>query len=252
MVLEHRPAMPLVTVITATFNAAATVGACLASVQAQDYARVEHLVIDGASSDTTMEIVREQGGLGVRSISEPDRGIYDAWNKGLELARGQWVAFLGADDCYEAGAISAYMRLAAKYPTALYLSGKVRWIGPKGRNRLIGAAWQWPRFQRYMCTAHVGSMHSRRLFEKYGRYDASLRIVADYELLLRAGSDLPAAYLPEVTATMLGGGASDSLAAVDEAARVKLSTGHRSSALVALERVAARQTFRAKRLFSQR
>ncbi len=150
--LQHIEA-PLVTVITATWNAAATLPECLASVEAQDYPNVEHLVMDGASRDNTVDILRKHAGKRMRWVSEPDRGIYDAWNKGLRLAQGEWIAFLGADDVYLPGAISAYMQLAAKHSEAVYLSSHVRWRRPNGKTRLIGEPWRWPRFQRYMTTA---------------------------------------------------------------------------------------------------
>ncbi len=240
------PGRPLVTVITATYNAAGTLRACMESVRAQDYPSIEHLLIDGGSKDETIEILKAEATPGTW-ISEPDRGIYDAWNKGLALARGEWIAFLGADDRFLPGAVSAYMQLAAENPEALYLSSQVRWLGPNGNTRLIGQPWRWPRFQRYMCTAHVGSMHHRRFFEQYGQYEISLPIVADYEMLLRAGPRLPAAFLPQVTVEMQGGGNSDNLRAVDEAAQVKIATGRRTPWLVAMERFAARQAFRLRR-----
>lgn len=231
----------LVSVITATRNVAATLPACLESVRTQDAGPVEHLIIDAASTDETLEILKANEREGLRWISEPDRGIYDAWNKGLRLAKGKWIAFLGADDLYMPGAIRAYRNLAAEYPQAQYLSSRVQW-GDEGD--VIGEAWVWPRFGRFMCTAHVGSFHHRSLFDLYGEYDTSLKIVGDYELLLRPRDALKAAYMPTITAKMRPGGASDSLAAVDEAARVKRDTAKRPALLVELERRKAKLGFR--------
>ena len=239
--------LPLVTVITATYNAAATLLECIESVRSQEYPHIEHVLIDGASTDGTVDILRENQNIVREWVSEPDKGIYDAWNKGLRRARGEWIAFLGADDVYLPGAIQAYMQLATKHPEAEYLSGQVRWLGPGGRTRIIGEPWQWPRFQRYMCTAHVGSMHRRRLFDTYGEYDTSYRIVGDYELLLRARGELSAAFLPQVTVAMRGGGASDSASALVEAARAKSKTGGRSPLLVGLDRMEAMAKFYGRR-----
>jgi len=242
---------PLVTIITATFNAAATLQACLESVRSQDYPNIEHLIIDGGSTDSTIAILQAYATPGTW-VSEPDGGIYDAWNKGLAMARGEWIAFVGADDVLLPGAVSAYMRLAQAQPQAMYLSSRVQWIGSDGRDRVIGREWSWPRFQRYMCTAHVGSMHHRYLFEQFGHYDALLRIVADYELLLRAGKHLRAAFLPQVTVRMQGGGNSDRLDALDEATLVKIKTGKRQGWIAAWERFVARLSFRLRRLFTRR
>jgi glycosyltransferase involved in cell wall biosynthesis len=238
---------PVVTIITATFNAAATLEACLASVRAQDYPHIEHLILDGGSKDKTLEILQKQATPG-SWISEPDRGIYDAWNKGLARAQGEWIAFLGADDTFLPGAVSAYMELAAQHPEAQYISSRVRWIGPRGRTRLIGKPWRWPRFQRYMCTAHVGSMHHRRFFEQFGQYDIKLPIVADYEMLLRAGPTLRTAFLPQVTVEMQGGGNSDNVKAIEEATLVKIVTGKRKPWLVHVERFLAHLKFHLRRL----
>jgi glycosyltransferase involved in cell wall biosynthesis len=234
----------LVSVITATRNVAATLDACLESVRTQDAGSVEHLIIDAASTDATLDILKANEREGLRWISEPDRGIYDAWNKGVAMAKGKWIAFLGADDVYLPGAIHAYRNLAAEYPRAQYLSSRVQW-GDAGD--VIGQAWEWPRFARFMCTAHVGSFHHRSLFEAYGKYDTALKIVGDYEFLLRPRGDLKAAYMPAITAKMSPGGASDSLAAVDEAAQVKRDTAKRPALLVELERRKAKLGFRWRR-----
>lgn len=234
---------PLVSVVTATWNSARTLRACLQSVQQQDYPEVEHLVIDGGSTDGTLDILQDEAAPNLFWQSEPDHGIYDAWNKGLARARGEWIAFLGSDDLYLPGAISAYMRLACAHPEAQYLSGQVRWMGPTGP-RSIGHAWHWPTFQRYMCVAHVGSMHRRSLFQQYGTYDTSLRIVADYEFLLRAKDTLRTAFLPQLTAEMQSGGASDSAAALRETLRVKQATGARTRAAAQVDYAVAWLLFR--------
>lgn len=232
--MPNAPERPLVTVITATWNSAKTLRACLQSVQQQDYPNLEHLVVDGGSTDGTLNILREEAAPNLLWHSEPDTGIYDAWNKGLTRARGEWIAFLGSDDLYLTGAVTAYMDLAASHPEAQYLSGQVRWMGPNGP-RIIGQPWSWPAFQRYMTVAHVGSMHHRSLFAQVGTYDTSLRIVADYELLLRARGTLRTAFLPRVTTQMLSGGASDSLAALAETRDIKHRTGGRHAMLTRLE-----------------
>ena len=238
---------PLVSVITATFNAVATLPECLKSVRDQQYPRVEHLVMDGGSTDGTLQLLQTFMRPGLRVYSEADSGIYDAWNKGLQQARGEWIAFLGADDRYHTDAIAAYMRLAAAHPHAEYLSSQVRWTSGTGKVRVIGQRWAWPRFQRYMCTAHVGSLHRRALFQRLGEYNAKLRMVGDYELLLRAGPELPTAFLPQVTALVRAGGVTDSVEALDESAQVKRSTGQRSAALVGTERLWAELSLRTRR-----
>jgi glycosyltransferase involved in cell wall biosynthesis len=227
--------MPLVTVITAVLNAVGTIKDCIESVLLQDYPNIEHIVLDGGSSDGTIDVLRQYDDRIALWKSEPDLGIYDAWNKGLLEARGEWICFLGADDEFLPGAVSAYMALATKNPQAEYLSSKVKVIHPSGYSRILGSAWTWRKFSKAMCTFHVGNMHHRGLFDRLGTYDTSYRIVADYELLLRARDQLNTAYMPVITAMMRAGGVSGTRKALEETARAKVETGGRNKLLAAVE-----------------
>jgi glycosyltransferase involved in cell wall biosynthesis len=226
---------PLVSVITAVVNGQPHVTACLESVLLQDYPNIEHLVLDGVSSDGTVDVLRAYGDRIAYWKSEPDNGVYDAWNKGLREARGEWICFLGSDDVFLPGAVKAYMELAATNPDAEYLSSQVKWVHPSGYHRIIGKCWKWNEFCKRMTTAHVGSMHRRSLYDRLGQYDTSYRSAADYELLLRTRGKLKAAFTPALTVTMTAGGVSCSREALNEEARAKVATGGRSTLLTALE-----------------
>lgn len=239
--------LPLVSVITAVYNRAAILPRCLGSVARQDYPLVEHIVVDGGSSDGTVDVIRRfENGLGAW-ISEPDRGVFDAWNKGLELARGEWIAFLGADDAYRSGAIRRYVDTAIENPGAEYISSRVELVYPGGATRIIGQPWSWTAFRRHMCVAHVGSFHRASLFRRLGRYDASYRIVGDYELLLRAGPGLSTAFLDVVTARMDAGGQSQSTAALAEARLAKLRRGVKTPLAASLDHAVALAKFHCRR-----
>ena len=242
---QSTPAYPLVTVVTATFNARPFIAECLESVWTQDYPNIEHIVLDGASRDGTIEVLREYDDRIAFWKSEPDKGIYDAWNKALAEARGEWICFLGADDEFLPGAVSAYMALAAKFPEAEYLSSQIRWVHPSGYvNPAHGRPWTWREFARRMCVAHPGSMHRFSLFGRLGVYDTTYRSAADYELLLRARDTLRTAYLPATTVMMRAGGASDSSIALVEAYRAKRYAGGRNAFLASAELCEARVRFR--------
>jgi hypothetical protein len=227
-VAQNRPEMPLVTVITATLNRAAYLPASIESVLRQDYSNIEHIVMDGGSADGTLDILNQFDDRIALWRSERDNGIYDAWNKALLEARGEWICFLGSDDELLPNSISAYMELAVVHPHAEYLSSQVVVIHPSGYQRVLGCPWSWRKFSRSMCTPHPGSMHRRSLFDRLGTYDLSYRIVGDYELLLRARDTLCAAYMPVVTVRMRAGGVSTTSRALDEQARAKLETGGRN------------------------
>ena len=219
---------PLVTVITAVFNGADCIGDCIESVLLQDYPGIEHIILDACSTDGTIDILRSYDDRLALWVSEPDHGVFDAWNKGLELAQGEWVAFLGADDRFLPGAVREFMDLADRNPEAEFLSSRARLDHPSGYAPVFGGPWEWPRFTRRMTTVHVGSMHRKALFSEYGKFDASYRIAGDFEFLLRARGDLRTAYTPAITVVMKAGGLSDSTKGLHEAKRAKLQTGVRS------------------------
>jgi glycosyltransferase involved in cell wall biosynthesis len=216
-----------VSIITAVYNAAPTLEECLLSVRSQSYDDVEHIVIDGGSTDGSVEIIQRHSSLLAYWVSEPDGGVFDAWNKGLSVASGEWIAFLGAEDVLLPDAVSKYLTVCGG-TDALYVSSLVRYIRPGLPDKILGRPWSWPAFQRKMTTAHVGSLHRFDLFRKYGNYDTSYKIVGDYELLLRPGKNLNGLYLGEVTAKMLAGGNSDRFPALTEARRAKIRTGKRN------------------------
>lgn len=123
--------LPAITVVTPCLNAAGTIAEALESVRSQDYPRVEHLVIDGGSTDGTLEILGNAER--VRVISEPDGGRAEAVNKGVAMARGEVVGWLNADDRYEPGALRAVGEAFAGRPGAAWVTGYCRIIDGAGR-----------------------------------------------------------------------------------------------------------------------
>ena len=226
---------PLVTVITAVYNGHADIARCLESVIHQDYSNIEHIVMDGGSTDGTVDVLRQYDDHVALWKSEPDKGLYDAWNKALLEARGEWICFLGADDQLSPGAVSAYMALAATSPEAEYLCAMIRLVYHSGHERVVGRPWKWKEFSRWMRLSHVGSMHRRRLFDRLGTFDPSFGSAADYEFLLRARDGLKAAYMPIETGIMRMGGVSDGPNASADATRAKILTGGRNPLLAEVE-----------------
>lgn len=237
---EIRPDLPLVSVVTAVFNGKNLLAGCIESILQQDYPNVEHIIIDGGSTDGTVDVLHDYNNRIAYWHSERDKGVYDAWNKALQIARGEWICFLGVDDEFLPGAISAYMELAAQHRDAEYLSSRIKWVHPSGYEQVRGKPWNWRDFLRWMCVAHPGSMHHRELFGRLGGYDLSFGSAADYELLLRARDLLKTAYLPEVTVLMRGGGVSDDFDAFSDATRAKIASGGRNPSLAWVELQIAR------------
>lgn len=223
---------PKISIIIATFNASEFIERCLNSILLQKNNFVEVLVIDGGSNDTTVDIIRSSKVVDYWK-SEVDNGIYDAWNKGLEYANGDWIMFLGADDYLLEGAIDSYLKFVDSLKGPLdYISCRIKVVDKKGRFISIrGMPWSWPRFLKETITAHPGSLHARSLFREYGTYNIDYRIVGDSELLMRPKEHLRYAFLDRVTVVMQEGGVSDSFNAIWEFKKASVLTGGASPTL---------------------
>lgn len=183
---QIRMSTPLISVITVTYNAAGTLPATMQSIREQKCVDFEHLVIDGASTDDTLAVARRHSTPGLRILSEPDRGLYDAMNKGLRMARGKYVLFLNAGDRLATGAtLSRYAMAAERDPDIIY--GDTMIVDAAGtllRPRHLSA----PRvltadsFARGMLVCHQAFMVRRELAPEF---DTRYRLSADYDWCVR-------------------------------------------------------------------
>lgn len=247
-VRKSLPGQPLVSVVIAVLNGEKYLETALRSVLEQTYPNVELLVLDGGSCDGTVGILHRYDDQIDYWVSEPDGGIYDAWNKAVKIARGEWIAFLGSDDRYFPNALRCYVDYILRAGRDLdYVSSRNVLLYFNGRSRRVGSAWNWATFRGYMNVAHVGSLHHRRLFERFGLYNTDYRIVGDYELLLRARDTLRAGFIDATTAEMRAGGACDSVRALAEARRAKIITAGRLPVVATLEDIWARTKFLVKK-----
>lgn len=203
--------MPLISIIIATRNAAGTLGRCLDSIRAQTFRDFELLVMDGGSTDGTVDMLRAGGDVVTAWRSEPDTGIYHAWNKALVLATGEWVCFLGGDDwLWDEGALerlAPMLRTAGSRSRVVY--SRVRQVDASGAMvEDVGEPWTRAReaFLRYRCLPHPGLMHHRSLFVTHGRFDETFSLAADYEFLLRELKSGEALFVPALSVGMNYGG----------------------------------------------
>jgi glycosyltransferase involved in cell wall biosynthesis len=189
--MKHRESnKPLITVITSTFNAAKHLPAAIQSIREQNYRNIEYIVIDGASSDGTLDVLRANEDVIDYWVSEPDSGIYDAWNKGLSHCTGDWLYFLGADDFFwDENVLNEAANYLSTLPAdKLIAYGKVFLIDFDGSNlQLIGKPWESVSklFMEMMSLPHQGIFHRAELFKTFGKFNESFMIAGDYELLLR-------------------------------------------------------------------
>jgi glycosyltransferase involved in cell wall biosynthesis len=177
---------PRVSIIVATYQCADCVQRCLDSTLRQSFLDWELLVVDGGSSDGTVDILRLNESKLAYWHSRADRGIYDAWNQAMEHARGDYVCFLGADDAWSSPDSIRMMIAAAdaSCPEIISAKGQLvdRQMQPHG---VIGGPWNYVRLKRRIGICHPGTMFRRDLFDRYGKFDIRYRIVGDYEWLLR-------------------------------------------------------------------
>lgn len=216
-----------IAVVIATYNAENFLESALQSVLDQNYQNTELIVIDGNSKDRTVDIIKKYERHISYWKSEPDKGIYDAWNKAISVTHADWVMFIGSDDVLCPDALSSYANFVNTIPPDVeFVSSKAHYTDKNMRPyRIMGWPWEWPRFQREMTVAHPGALHSREFFRKYGKFDTNYKIVGDYELLLRPREKLKTAFMNKVTVLFREGGKSDSYAAVNETFRASVSTG---------------------------
>ena len=215
--------VPVLSIICVVLNNVVGVKRMLESIIPQLSEAIELIVIDGGSTDGTLDTLNRFSDFLTYWVSEPDKGIYDAWNKGLAKSNGQFVAFIGSDDVLEKDYVSRCLSFLMKNQNLDYVSFKIKL--ENASQRVIGEKWVWRTFRRHMKVAHVGSLHNRDLYARYGLYDISYKIAGDYEFLLRPKSSLRVEFIDYVGLTMGTSGVSNRyiIRAVIESMRAKLS-----------------------------
>jgi glycosyltransferase involved in cell wall biosynthesis len=201
-----------ISIITATFNSAATIADCLRSVDAQT-SSAEHIIIDGASTDNTLEIVRRIS-PSARIFSEPDHGIYEAMNKGIRLATGDIVGILNSDDLYAGPQVLEKVLHVFRESGAEALFADLVYVRPDNLDRVVryyvGAGFTPEKFAWGWMPPHPTFFVRREIYERFGLFRTDYLIAADYELTARflARHRIRYAYLPEVIVRMRTGGVS--------------------------------------------
>ncbi len=215
----------LISVITVVRNGADVIADCIESVLAQQIEGLEYIIIDGASTDGTLEIIRRYGDAISGCISEPDRGLYDAMNKGLGLARGRYVHFLNADDRYVSP--ETLRQLLPKLDDNTVCYGAMIYQEVDGRQRRLGLPFSW---DRELIESHVPQptlFVPIQLYREVGEFNLNYRIAADYDMVLRLARRFPMRFVDQPVTLMVAGGISYTHMeqTFKEAARVSISHG---------------------------
>ena len=204
-----------ISVITVCLNSAATIGDTIESVLAQDHPDVEHIIVDGASTDGTMDVVRRYGDRIAKVVSEPDRGMYDSANKGLRLATGDVVGMLNSDDFYAAPDVLSTMARTFAERDVDVVHGDLDFIDPQDVTRITrrfrSREFQPGDFRRGWHPAHPTFYVRRKILLEIGGFDEQYRIASDLDIMMRVLEVRHArsAYIPRVLIKMREGGLSN-------------------------------------------
>jgi len=203
---------PLISVITACLNAAEFIEQTIQSVLSQTYPQIEYIIIDGASTDGTVDIIRKYESRLAYWHSKPDRGLAHAFNLGLAQAHGDWILYLNADDYFvDSSVVERMVSSLTRFSEADVVYGQIALIPrnglPTGTHPIIfGGPWRWERFRFVCMLPHQSAFTRRQYFEREGSFYEGIRIAVDYEHYLRAGPKLKAIFVPQVVSAMRLGG----------------------------------------------
>lgn len=204
-----------ISIITVSYNSDKTIKETIQSVASQTHKDIEYIVIDGESTDGTLEIVKSFGGVVSRLVSEPDAGIYDAMNKGLSLATGEVVGFLNSDDFFQDSQVVAMISEAMSDPVIDACYGDLVYVDRKDIGRVI-RYWKSRDYVGGLCStgwmpAHPTFYARRILYKTHGGFDLNFKLQADFEMALRLLDieKIKTIYMPKIMVHMRIGGATN-------------------------------------------
>lgn len=204
-----------ISIITVVFNNGATIEDTIRSIESQTYRDVEHIAIDGGSTDRTLQVIAAHRDKIAHFVSEPDRGIFDAMNKGLRFATGDVVAFLNADDVYADTEVLQRVADAFADPAVQVSYADLVYVDPRDLDKQV-RYWKSRDFRpglfaRGWVPAHPTFFARRSAYQQYGGYDESLGLAADFDLMMRLLEHyrLKSVYIPRVAVKMRLGGVSN-------------------------------------------
>lgn len=204
-----------ISIITAVFNGVKTVEDCVKSVLDQTYPDIEHIIIDGGSTDGTLELIKKYTENVAKVMSEPDNGLYDAMNKGIKAATGDIVGILNSDDIYNGNMVLKKVADVFTDPSVDVCYADLVYVDKYDLNKVFrywkSRDYQDGLFSKGWAPPHPTFFVRRRVYEKYGVFDLEYKLAADFELMVRflGKYKIPSAYIPNVLVKMRLGGATN-------------------------------------------
>lgn len=176
-------------IITVTFNSANTLASCISSINSQTYPDIEHIIIDGASTDNTLAILKNTPNRITKIVSEPDKGIYDAMNKGFNYATGDIIGILNSDDFLASNDILEIIAKIFEQTKCDAVFGNLDFVAATDPNRIIrkwkSSPYEKDSFKKGWHIPHPTFYVKSEIYKKHGTFDISLDVSADFELMLR-------------------------------------------------------------------
>lgn len=202
---------PKISIIVAVYNGDSTIQKCIDSIRLQNYQNKELIIIDGYSSDQTVDIIKKNEAYINYWESKKDNGIADAWNKALEHSTGDWILFLGSDDhLIDNTVLSDMSGILEKDLVSDIIYGKITFDGGKFNKAEVGHNTNLSKLKKRMTIPHVAAFHRKNFFHEVGKFDGNFKIAMDYEILLRK-KNFSANYVNRSITIMGGDGVSSRL-----------------------------------------
>jgi glycosyltransferase involved in cell wall biosynthesis len=201
-----------ISVITVCFNSGKTIGHTLRSVRQQTYSNTEHIVVDGGSRDTTLAVVAADGQHVAKLVSEKDKGIYDAMNKGIALATGDIIGFINADDFYPSPDVLTAVAKAFASSGADSCYGDLCYVQQEDTSRIVrywkSCIFKPGLFEKGWCPPHPTFFVRRAVYQRLGGFNLDYKIAADVELMARflVAGRITSHHIPQVLVHMRMGG----------------------------------------------
>lgn len=211
-----------ISIIVATYNADLTIERCIKSIISQKSESLEFIIIDGVSQDQTIDIIKKYKTYIDYFVSEPDCGVYDAWNKGILASKGKWIMFLGADDVLLPQSILKYTNFLKSNADFDIISAKASMVDKFGHEICIfGNKYDWSEFRKNMLFSHGTTLHNKKFVKRNGLFNLSYKICSDYEFFMRHGSTINAGYINDVMILFQSGGMSSTIKGQIETFRIR-------------------------------
>jgi glycosyltransferase involved in cell wall biosynthesis len=201
-----------ISIITVCYNSAQTIGDTLKSVHGQTYGNIEHIIVDGQSIDATLSVIAIEGAHVAKLVSEADKGIYDAMNKGIALATGEIIGFINADDFYASSDALAKVAAVFSDPNVEACYGDLCYVKQENTSALVrywkSSEFHPGAFASGWCPPHPTFFVRREVYQRFGGFDLSYKIAADVELMMRfmEARKIRTRYIPTVLVKMRMGG----------------------------------------------